>query len=300
MKLISRSILLLSIFQKNLARKNILKARIEEPKNETHDPKDLKEEAKKQIVEILTDGEAYDEYDYDDEYEDRFDPWDLEDNELESRLRKLVSRMDNNNDGKITELELVIWTFKSLHAIDQKENAKDDFDDMDEDEDNYATWQEFIEDEYGEFSDEDGNPLKKSSDSDEINNEMYDIDFNRQYNRVKTRFDICDKDKNGKLDLEEFMLFKNPFSDEYVKDKWLESVLKILDSNENGMLEKAEFNVDWQRIPRNYEVIREKIDRNETLNLDDSGLRQMYEVIQKEDEIFVNYWGGGICVFSDG
>ena len=54
----------------------------------------------------------------DDDEENDWDPWDLEDDELQSRLRKLVVRMDHNRDGyvdqeeltsKLEQVETVVW-----------------------------------------------------------------------------------------------------------------------------------------------------------------------------------------------
>merc|ERR1712037_197421 len=42
----------------------------------------------------------------DDDDENDWDPWDLEDDELQSRLRKLVVRMDHNRDGYVDQEEL--------------------------------------------------------------------------------------------------------------------------------------------------------------------------------------------------
>ena len=41
-----------------------------------------------------------------DEEEEDWDPWDLEDDELQARLRKLVVRMDHNRDGYVDQEEL--------------------------------------------------------------------------------------------------------------------------------------------------------------------------------------------------
>lgn len=264
------------------SRRNILKARLDEHNiSNSSNPENTKE-----LVKILEEGEAYDEYDYDDydDEDDHFDPWDLDDEEIEKRLRKLVNRIDNNDDGRVTEVELVIWTFKSLHSIDMKENSKDDFDDMDENEDDFATWDEFVEDEYGEFAEKD---------IEEHTKDLFDVDFNRQYNRVKSRFLVADSDKNGKLDLKEFETFKNPFHDEIVKDAWLEKVLEKVDLNNNGYLEKSEFDLDWERKPRKYDDIRKHIDNNDTIEfghlLEGAYMKHMFDVIKKEDDQFHRY-----------
>ena len=63
--------------------------------------------------------------------------------------RKLVEKIDTNSDSKISHLELLMWTFKAIHSIDERENMIDDFMDIDRDHSKTISWPEFIFDDFG-------------------------------------------------------------------------------------------------------------------------------------------------------
>merc|ERR1711892_1087479 len=82
------------------------------------------------------------------EDDEEWDPWDLEDEELQARLRKLVARMDHNRDGFVDTEELTNWTLATLYNLAGKD-GKEDFDLLmaDSDEES-AAWYDVVEDEY--------------------------------------------------------------------------------------------------------------------------------------------------------
>jgi len=120
-----------------------LYARILKPK-ETQDSN--KNERK---LNIIGEGNSFQDYefeDFKDEVEglrEEWDPWDLSEDELKTRLTKLVNKMDKNNDSLIDSEELLIWTFKAVHAIDTAEYAEEDFSQADENEDGFVSFDEF-------------------------------------------------------------------------------------------------------------------------------------------------------------
>jgi len=59
--------------------------------------------------------------------DEEWDPWDLEDEELQARLRKLVVRMDHNRDGYVDSEELTNWTLATLYYLSGKD-GREDFD----------------------------------------------------------------------------------------------------------------------------------------------------------------------------
>lgn len=63
--------------------------------------------------------------------------------------------MDSNSDKLIQFNELLMWTFRALHAIDVKEIGEDDFEMSDLDEDGFVEWNEFLENEFGDWDHED-------------------------------------------------------------------------------------------------------------------------------------------------
>merc|ERR1712088_502548 len=63
----------------------------------------------------------------DDEDDEEWDPWDLEDEELQARLRKLVVRMDHNRDGFVDMEELTTWTLRAVIKTEAHEEAVAEF-----------------------------------------------------------------------------------------------------------------------------------------------------------------------------
>ena len=122
---------------------SISQARILKPK-ETQDSN--KNERK---LNIIGEGNSFQDYefeDFKDEIEglrEEWDPWDLSEEELKARLEKLVNKMDKNNDNQIDGEELLIWTFKAVHALDTTEYAEEDFSQADENEDGFVSFDEF-------------------------------------------------------------------------------------------------------------------------------------------------------------
>merc|ERR1719370_536303 len=79
--------------------------------------------------------------------DEEWDPWDLEDEELQARLRKLVVRMDHNRDGFVDMEELTTWTVVSLYNI-AGADAREDFSFVDENNDNEMSWGEVSQESY--------------------------------------------------------------------------------------------------------------------------------------------------------
>jgi len=80
-----------------------------------------------------------------DEGDEEWDPWDLEDEELQSRLRKLVVRMDHNRDGFVDMEELTTWTLISIFSLAETQDAADDFVLADADDDELISFKEAFE-----------------------------------------------------------------------------------------------------------------------------------------------------------
>lgn len=171
--------------------------------------------------------------------DEEWDPWDLEDEELQARLRKLVVRMDHNRDGYVDSEELTTWTLVSLYNI-ASQDAHDDFSFVDEDDDGHMTWAETSVETY------DVDPADQS----ELDSDSY-REYNKMYNRDRARFDAADIDKDGKLTEGEFLLFKNPLKDENVKAVVIDEALKAVDTDGDGKINLEEFLNDWHVKPTN-------------------------------------------------
>jgi len=179
----------------------------------------------------------------DDEDDDEWDPWDLEDEELQSRLRKLVVRMDHNRDGFVDMEELTTWTIVSLYNI-AGADAQEDFSFVDENSDNSMTWGEVSQEAY------DIDPEDNESFSQEIEENSDSFrEYNKMYNRDKARFDAADIDGDEKLTEQEFVLFKNPLKDEAVKTAVLAECLSAVDTDKDGKINLQEYLSDWHVPP---------------------------------------------------
>ena len=65
---------------------------------------------------------------------------------------------------------------------------------------------------------------------------------------------MCDEDNDGKLDLDEFMLFKNPFQKKEVVDSFKKICLEKVDRDKDGRISFMEYQRDWVVIVDNFEL----------------------------------------------
>jgi len=175
-----------------------------------------------------------------DDEDEEWDPWDLEDEELQSRLRKLVVRMDHNRDGFVDMEELTNWSFVSVFNI-AGQDAKFDFD-LAAQGDGFADFNEVVEDIRGlDFN----GPEPDIFDSEK----KFHQEYNKMYNRDRARFDAADIDGNEMLSESEFVLFKNPLKDEAVKIAVIAECLGAVDTDKDGKINLQEYLADWHVPP---------------------------------------------------
>jgi len=174
------------------------------------------------------------------EEDEEWDPWDLEDEELQARLRKLVARMDHNRDGFVDNEELTSWALVSVFNINGLD-GKEDFElIVEDDSSNKIDWNIIIMEEHThEFH---------IDDKFDANDKNY-REYNKMYNRDRARFDAADVDKDEKLTEGEFVLFKNPLKDENVKQVVLDEAIKAVDSDGDGKISLDEYLNDWHVKP---------------------------------------------------
>jgi len=175
--------------------------------------------------------------------DEEWDPWDLEDEELQSRLRKLVSRMDHNRDGFVDMEELTNWTLVSIYNV-AGQDAREDYDFVGDSEKPGIEWSTITEENYALENFENFDP--DNHDNNEYNNFR---EYNKMYNRDKARFDAADIDGDEKLTEQEFVLFKNPLRDEAVKTAVLAECLSVVDTDKDGKISLQEYLNDWHVPP---------------------------------------------------
>jgi len=166
-----------------------------------------------------------------DEGDEEWDPWDLEDEELQSRLRKLVVRMDHNRDGFVDMEELTIWTLISCWNLDETHVLV-----YYQQPDKKMSWSDLTK-KYHKFVLEKTNDLSQKT------------EYNKMYNRDKARFDAADIDGDEKLTETEFVLFKNPLKDEAVKTAVIAECLNAVDTDKDGKINLQEYLNDWHVPP---------------------------------------------------
>ncbi|CAG5088488.1 Oidioi.mRNA.OKI2018_I69.PAR.g11863.t1.cds [Oikopleura dioica] len=158
-----------------------------------------------------------------DEEEDDWDPWDLEDDELQARLRKLVVRMDHNRDGYVDQEELTSWSLGAVYNL-ESENLSlefhshihigrggfpDDFAAKKEAGDYTVNWKEYVFTNWNiHIDDEDHVAKPRSKSEDQI------LKFNQrnnEYNKIDQKavlaeaLNSVDTDGDGKISLQEYL-----------------------------------------------------------------------------------------------
>lgn len=161
--------------------------------------------------------------------EQEFD--DLPPEEAKKKLSLLVKKMDKNQDGFVTKDELTDWILMSFRMLDE-EDAREEFEDADEDNDGKISWADYLQNHYG-YDDEQMKDLEDNTDSAE--------QIKKSAAGEKIKFDAADVNKDGYLDKEEFVPFAHPYNYEHMHDIELGRVIVDHDKNKDGYLTFAEF-----------------------------------------------------------
>merc|ERR1712110_1245228 len=145
------------------------------------------------------------------------------------------------------------------------------------DEDGFVEWREFLENEYGDWDHEDELQLKTDG------SDLVDLDYNRNYNRIRVRFETCDGNGDGKLDLDEFLLFKNPFQEKHIVDKFKQDSVKRVDLNGDGRISFDEYQRDWIKTPDRFESALRAVD-DKKLQTGERSFLALVEFIRHENQ----------------
>jgi len=218
----------------------------------------------------------------DDDEENDWDPWDLEDDELQSRLRKLVVRMDHNRDGYVDQEELTRWCVVGVMASETAEEAESEFATIRRDGGNIPSKEpvSFVDWIVDFYEIDEPKHLKKHLKDSVLANEK---EYNKMYNRDRARFDAADIDHDGKLTEEEFVYFKNPLKNEEIKASVLAEALNSVDTDGDGKISLQEYLKDWHQTPTN---IDEEFMELETDRFKDEYDRDSNGFIEADELIF--------------
>lgn len=182
---------------------------------------------------ISEDGEHHSEFDHEailgsvkeaEEF-DRLTP-----EESKRRLVILLTKMDLNNDREIDRHELHAWILRSFKMLSEEE-AKERFEDADENDDGVVTWSEYLSDSYGIDSEED--PAKLSFEVKDGEEELIADD--------KVMFDAADANKDHFLNPQEFVVFSHPEEHPTMLPIILQQTLSAKDKNNDGFIDFQEF-----------------------------------------------------------
>jgi len=235
----------------------------------------------------------------DDDEENDWDPWDLEDDELQSRLRKLVVRMDHNRDGYVDQEELTRWCMGAVYGLEAENISMefhshihigrggfpDEFAAKKEAGDYTVNWKEYVFANWNIHVDEDDHVAKPKSKSEDqiLKFNQRNNEYNKMYNRDRARFDAADIDHDGKLTEEEFVYFKNPLKNEEIKASVLAEALNSVDTDGDGKISLQEYLKDWHQTPTN---IDEEFMELETDRFKDEYDRDSNGFIEADELIF--------------
>ncbi|XP_050698726.1 reticulocalbin-2-like isoform X3 [Eriocheir sinensis] len=150
--------------------------------------------------------------------------------EAKRRLEVLLLKMDRNNDKNIDRKELHSWILRSFRMLSEEESAER-MDEVDEDEDGYVTWAEYILETYGINNPDDQKLLEKEDQAEE----------QRLLREDRQLFNAADKNIDGRLDEEEFLAFSHPEEHPDMLPVILEQTLEEKDTNKDGNIDFQEY-----------------------------------------------------------
>ncbi|XP_064121708.1 reticulocalbin-2-like isoform X2 [Macrobrachium nipponense] len=189
--------------------------------------------------------------------------------EAKRRLEILLVKMDRNNDKDIDRKELHSWILRSFRMLSEEESTER-LEEVDDDEDGYVTWSEYISETYGINDPEDQELLGKTDQEEEKNLLREDREL----------FNAADKNIDGRLDEKEFLAFTHPEEHPDMLPIILRQTLEDKDKNGDGLIDFQEYigekgkeqDREWlltekDKFDNDHDVDRNGIlDRNEILS----------------------------------
>lgn len=152
----------------------------------------------------------------------------LDPEEAKRRLEVLLTKMDRDNDRAIDRKELYAWILRSFKAL-SKEDSDERFEDTDEDDNGFISWNEYKDDEF-DFGD------GEIDETDDVVKEELQL-----MEEDKMLFDAADANKDQKLDKDEFLAFTHPEEDPNMKPHVINQVLKEKDADNDGEISFQEY-----------------------------------------------------------
>lgn len=158
----------------------------------------------------------------------------------ESKLRDIFSKVDTDQDDKLSFSEIEGWIIDRIqeHFDEALEENAHVFKHLDPDGNGKVDWKEY----YVHFLLAKGHPLDKAlkhvEDYDEIDLNFEERDLLIRY---KFKWTDADEDVDNKLTEKEFLAFRHPEQSDQALDNMLTTIIHSLDKNEDGVLTEDEF-----------------------------------------------------------
>ncbi|XP_071544275.1 reticulocalbin-2 isoform X1 [Panulirus ornatus] len=196
----------------------------------------------------------------------------LPSSEAKRRLEILLVKMDRNNDKQIDRKELHSWILRSFRMLSEEESAER-MDEVDEDEDGYVTWSEYISETYGITEPDDQQLLEKED----------QVEEQRLLREDRQLFNTADKNIDGRLDDQEFLAFTHPEEHPDMLPIVLQQTLDEKDINKDGVIDFQEYigdkeESDGHEMITKREFVRKHKPKFEELDIDKSGVVERDEV----------------------
>ena len=153
----------------------------------------------------------------------------LDPEESRRRLGVIVDKIDQDEDGKITQTELEEWIhFSQTRYV--REDAESQFKSYNTNGDDKIEWEEYMKAAYGFFEDHDAEYLKHDS-----------VNYTQLIGRDQRRFKVADEDNDNALTMAEFQAFLHPEEFDHMKDIVSQETLEDIDKNKDGFVDIVEY-----------------------------------------------------------
>lgn len=188
--------------------------------------------------------------------------------EAKRRLEILLVKMDRNNDKHIDRKELHSWILRSFRMLSEEESAER-MEEVDDDEDGFVTWAEYISETYGIDDPEDQQILDKGDQEDE----------QRLLREDRELFNAADKNIDGRLDDKEFLAFTHPEEHPDMLPIILHQTLNEKDTNQDGVIDFQEYIGDKGKEQDREWLLTEKDKFDQDHDTDRNGILDRNEIL---------------------
>ncbi|XP_073512838.1 reticulocalbin-2 isoform X2 [Phyllobates terribilis] len=155
------------------------------------------------------------------------------------RLKSIIRRIDIDANGYLTAEELSLWIQKSFkHYI--LEDTKEQFAEVDLDEDGTVTWEEYNIHMYDRIIDYSEDTILEDDEEES---------FRLIHMKDKKRFERADQDNNSGLNLHEFTDFEHPEETDYMLEFVIDGALEEHDKDGDGFVSLDEYLGEYSQDP---------------------------------------------------